>query len=94
MHATDPNEAKDKAAELLDSAATSLRNTAVEHGGQAGRFASQAAETIDSTAGYLRQHDIQEMATQAQQTLKRYPGAALAAAAGFGFLLGVALRRR
>ena len=34
MDVTNPNEVRDKAAELLETTATSLRNTAVEQGGQ------------------------------------------------------------
>jgi len=93
MQVTNANEVKDMAAEALERTASSLRNTALDRGGQLGTMASKAAEAIGFTAGYLRQHDMQDMVSDAERVARKNPGAALVAAAAVGFLIGAALRK-
>ena len=77
----------------LESAASSLRSGA-QSGGQAiTDFANTAADKLQNTASYVREHGMNEMMGDMQQMVKRNPGPSLIAAAAFGFLLGAALRR-
>lgn len=94
MHVTDADQVKDMAAGALERTASSLRDTAIDRGGDLGTMASKAAEGIGTAAAYLRQHDMQDMVTDAERTARQYPSAALVAAAAVGFVLGSALRRR
>ena len=94
MQVSSTSDVRDIAAEALESSAASLLRTASTSEGQLAVVAAKVAGALGCTAGYLRQNDIQDMAADVEQTVKRYPGASLAAAAGVGFLLGVVVRRR
>jgi hypothetical protein len=103
--------AKDKAAELaqtaadtLDSqrgtAASGLSNAAESIHAHADRLpggdtvsglAHSAADTLTSTADYVRQNDLKDMLADVEQVVKRNPGPSLLAAAFVGFLVGRAL---
>jgi ElaB/YqjD/DUF883 family membrane-anchored ribosome-binding protein len=50
------------------------------------------ADKLQSTAVYVRQHDVQAMMGDVQKLAKRYPVQCLAVAVGLGFLLGRLLR--
>jgi ElaB/YqjD/DUF883 family membrane-anchored ribosome-binding protein len=71
-------------ASTLDRTASSLHET----GDTAARAAHTTANKLQSTADYVRQHDVQDMMSDVQELAKRYPGQCLLAAAGLGFLLG------
>jgi ElaB/YqjD/DUF883 family membrane-anchored ribosome-binding protein len=71
-------------ASTLDRTASSLH----EKGETAARAAHTTADKLQSTAEYVRQHDVQAMMGDVQELAKRYPGQCLAAAVGIGFLLG------
>ena len=77
------------AANKLDSAASSLRN--VQSSGRVGDMAHRAADKIERTAHYMRDHDVRDMVTDVEGAVRRNPGPSLAIAAAFGFLLGTAL---
>lgn len=101
------NEAKDKFADFgrktvdqIDSQrepmASTLNKTATalhEQGENAASVAHSAADKLETTADYLRQHDLSAMMSDVQDLAKRYPGQCLVAAVGVGFLLGRLLRR-
>ncbi len=81
------------AASGLENAADTLR-TRAQSGGQAiTEFANTAADKLQSTATYMREHDARQMMGDLNEVVRRNPGPSLIAAAAFGFLLGAALRR-
>jgi ElaB/YqjD/DUF883 family membrane-anchored ribosome-binding protein len=61
--------------------------------GHSGNMAHKAAETLGTTAGYLRSHDLHEMMCDAEEAARRKPVPTLIGAAALGFLLGAFLRR-
>jgi ElaB/YqjD/DUF883 family membrane-anchored ribosome-binding protein len=71
-------------ASTLDKTASALH----EQGDTAAKAAHTTADKLQSSAEYVRQHDVQAMMSDVQELAKRYPGQCLAAAVGFGFLLG------
>jgi len=78
----------------LESAANSLRNSA-QTGGQAiSQFANTAADKLQNTASYMRDHNVSQMYGDIEHVVRRNPGPSLIAAAAVGFLLGAALRNR
>jgi ElaB/YqjD/DUF883 family membrane-anchored ribosome-binding protein len=82
------------AAGALDSAASRLHQTAETlPGGQSvSRVAHNTADKLESTADYIRQHDVRDMMGDVEQFVKSHPGQSLIAAAAVGFLVGRAFR--
>jgi len=70
--------------------ASSLDRTAstLHEKGETAKAAHTTADKLQSTAEYIRQHDVQAMMGDIQELAKRYPGQCLAVAVGFGFFLG------
>lgn len=71
--------------------ATTLNKTAYalhQQGENAASVAHKTADKLESTADYLREHDMKAMMGDVKDLAKRYPGQCLAAAVGVGFLLG------
>jgi ElaB/YqjD/DUF883 family membrane-anchored ribosome-binding protein len=81
------------AAGKLQSTADSLRSHAADQSGQIGRAAGVAAEKLDATARYFREHNTSDLVSGVEQLVRRNPGASLAAALAVGFLIGSAIRR-
>jgi ElaB/YqjD/DUF883 family membrane-anchored ribosome-binding protein len=84
----------------LDAAAGKLQNTAEQLRMKAGpsdqrmsQLATTAADKLDATARYFREHHTREMVTGIEQAVRRNPGASMCAALAVGFLLGTALKR-
>lgn len=78
------------AATGLDKAASSLRDNAqsLPGGEKVSSLAHSAAETLSSTAGYVRTHDANRMMADVEALVKNNPGPSLLAAAAVGFLVG------
>jgi ElaB/YqjD/DUF883 family membrane-anchored ribosome-binding protein len=55
--------------------------------GQLSDVAESAADKVKAAAEYIRQTELQAMAEDVKDIVKRYPGRSLAAAAVVGFLL-------
>ena len=83
----------------LRSAAGALENTAsairerVPATGKVNELGTKTADTIESTARYLREHDTHDMVAGVETLVRRNPGASLAAALAVGFLIGTAMRK-
>jgi ElaB/YqjD/DUF883 family membrane-anchored ribosome-binding protein len=84
----------------LDAAAGKLQNTAESLRMKAGagedrmsRMAGNAADKLDATARYFREHHTHDMVSGVEQVVRRNPGASICAALALGFLLGSALKR-
>jgi ElaB/YqjD/DUF883 family membrane-anchored ribosome-binding protein len=87
-HAIDEN--RGAAATGLDKAASVLRDNAqsLPGGEKLSSVARSAADTLSSTAGYVRTHDANRMMTDVEALVKNNPGPSLLAAAAIGFLVG------
>ena len=84
---------RQSAASGLANAAEGLRAKAEElPSGKVAGMAHQTADGLRSTADYLREHDMSDMARDAQDFVKAHPFQALLGAAVVGFLAGRAAR--
>lgn len=88
------DEKRGPAADALESAASTIHEKAEDlPGGETVRsVAHSAAERLESTAGYIRGHDVRSMMSDVEEIVKRNPGPALLIAVGIGFLIGRAFR--
>jgi ElaB/YqjD/DUF883 family membrane-anchored ribosome-binding protein len=84
------DENRDAAARGLHTAATSLHNQAdgLPGGEKVTSLAHSAADTLSSTADYVRDHDVSGMMADVERLVKNNPGPSLLAAAAIGFLVG------
>lgn len=88
------DQARSSAAAGLSSSASTLEDTANE-GVKYARHAAQAtANALSKSADYLRDNSAQDMAEDAMDVVKRYPGIALAGAVALGFFVGRAFSSR
>jgi ElaB/YqjD/DUF883 family membrane-anchored ribosome-binding protein len=93
--ATDQVDAKrGPAADALENAASTVHKTAENlPGGETVRsVAHSTAEKLESTAGYIREHDVKAMFSDVEDVVRRNPGPSLLIAAALGFLIGRAFR--
>ena len=85
---------RERAAEGMHTAAEQVREKAEQlpGGERTGEIVQKAADKMDSAAGYMREHDVNEMMTDFQQIVRDHPRESLIAAAAVGFLVGRAMR--
>lgn len=78
------------AATGLEKAASVLHERAekLPGGENVSNLAHATAEKLSSTAGYVREHDVNRMMTDVETLVKNNPGPSLLAAAVVGFLVG------
>jgi ElaB/YqjD/DUF883 family membrane-anchored ribosome-binding protein len=78
------------AASSLETAAAAIHDKAdsLPGGEKVTNLAHTAADTLTSTADYVRQHDVNGMMADVERVVKNNPGPALFAAAVVGFLVG------
>ncbi|MCC6381518.1 MAG: hypothetical protein IT304_03370, partial [Dehalococcoidia bacterium] len=81
----------DRAASGLQKAADQMRDRAGSEGLQ-GQVATKAADTMEKTASYLREHDTDEIWKDMESFVKDHPMQAAAGALVAGFVLGRLLR--
>jgi ElaB/YqjD/DUF883 family membrane-anchored ribosome-binding protein len=86
---------REAAARGLQTAAETLRDRAdsLPGGPKVAEFAAGTANTLTSTADYVRQHDVRSMVNDLERLIKNNPGPCLFAAAAVGFLVGRAVSR-
>lgn len=60
---------------------------------EAADYARPAVDAMERAADYIRTHDLKSMGGDLTSAVRQHPGSSLVAAAAFGFLLGVVLRR-
>jgi hypothetical protein len=84
------------AAERLRNTASALHQRAdrLPGGQKVSGLVHSAAEGMEATADYVREHDLQGMVTDVKHCVRKYPGQALLTALVGGFLIGRAFRRR
>lgn len=83
------------AAEGIESAASALHQKADNMpGGESVKGAAHtAADALNSTADYVREHDVKSMLADVQKIVKNNPGPALLTAAVLGFLVARSFSR-
>jgi ElaB/YqjD/DUF883 family membrane-anchored ribosome-binding protein len=82
----------DKAAEGMHSAADKIRERASNQGGMAADAGMKVADSMDKTAGYLREHDTAEILDDVEKYVRDHPMQAVAGAVIGGFVIGRILR--
>jgi hypothetical protein len=87
------DEVREGTAEALESAAFSVRTTGRDGAKSIESMSENAAGKLDSTARYIRSHDVGGMLGNVRQAMSRNPTGFLILAAGIGFLAGSAFRR-
>ncbi len=82
------------AADSLHSAASAIHEKAdsLPGGETVKNVAHSTADKLESTAGYIREHDVHAMLSDVENTVRRNPGPSLLVAAVIGFLIGRAFR--
>ena len=83
----------DTAASKLQNTADSLRTRAGAGTDKVSNLATNAADKLDATARYFREHHTREMVSDFETLVRRNPGASLGTALAIGFLLGATLKR-
>jgi ElaB/YqjD/DUF883 family membrane-anchored ribosome-binding protein len=83
------DEQRNAAASKLDDTASTLHDAA----GKMTRMAHRAADTLEQTSQYIREHDSSAMMEDVVHFVKRYPTQAIVGAAVAGFLVGRLFRR-
>jgi ElaB/YqjD/DUF883 family membrane-anchored ribosome-binding protein len=83
------------AAQKLRNAASALHQKAdrLPGGETVAGVAHKTADTMQATAEYVRQHNLQDMMADVDTFVRKRPGQSLLAAVAAGFLIGRTLRR-
>jgi ElaB/YqjD/DUF883 family membrane-anchored ribosome-binding protein len=84
------NDNRDSAASGMENAAAALHEKAdsLPGGEKISNLAHTTADKLSSTAGYVREHDVNSMMEDVERLVKNNPGPSLLAAAVIGFLVG------
>lgn len=93
--ATDAIDARrGQASEAMDTAATQIRDRgeSLPGGERTTEMASMAADKVEATSSYVRDHDVQDMMSDLETLVRNHPTQSLVAAAAAGFLVGRMLR--
>ena len=83
---------KERAASGLSVAAERMRERADSHEGMQADVAAKAADAMDKTASYLKEHDSQELWSEVEAFVKEHPMQAAAGALFAGYMLGKIIR--
>lgn len=78
----------DRTAEGVQSAADRIRTQAEERGGMTAEAGTKVADTMERTAGYLREHDSEQIIDDVERYVRQHPVQAVAGAVVGGFILG------
>ena len=82
------------AADKLEGVASTLQQKAetLPGGEKVANLARDAADKMEATAQYVREHDVRDMMADLENLVRRHPAQSLFAAAAVGFLVGRALK--
>jgi ElaB/YqjD/DUF883 family membrane-anchored ribosome-binding protein len=83
----------DNAAGALEKTASTLRERAGEGGTRMTDVARTAADKLEGTARYFREHHSREMMTDFESLVRRNPGTSLMAALGVGLMIGMSMKK-
>jgi ElaB/YqjD/DUF883 family membrane-anchored ribosome-binding protein len=92
--ANDAEALRDDAADVVSEATDAAADIASRVQDRASAIGKKAVDQFNATAGYLREHEIKEMADDLNSWVKSHPTQALIAAAALGFVAAALLRRR
>lgn len=84
-------EGRERSADAIGSAAQQVRERTPDDGAAA-RAGEYAAEGMERTARYMREHDTNAMRDDLESYVREHPAPALGAAVAAGFLIGRILR--
>lgn len=82
----------DTAAEGMQSAASKIRERAQSAEGMPAEAGTKVADTMERTAGYLREHDTNEILDDMETYVREHPMQAVAGAVLGGFIIGRILK--
>jgi len=77
----------DKAAQGLEQAAEQMRSRMDDKGGVQAQVGTKVADSLEKTAGYLRDHEAEQIWQDVEQFVKDHPLQAAATAAFAGFVV-------
>ena len=86
------DQAREKTAEGAQSAADTIREQTAGKGGIQETVGTTAADTMEKTATYLREHDTQTMLNDVETYIREHPTQAVIGAVAVGFVIGRILR--
>jgi ElaB/YqjD/DUF883 family membrane-anchored ribosome-binding protein len=88
------DERRGQASEVMDTAADQIRERGetLPGGERTTEMAAMAADKVESTSAYIRDHDVQDMMSDLETLVRQHPTQSLIAAAAAGFLVGRMLR--
>jgi ElaB/YqjD/DUF883 family membrane-anchored ribosome-binding protein len=86
------DQAREKTAEGAQSAADTIREQTAGKGGIQETVGTKAADTMETTASYLREHDTQAMLNDLENYIREHPTQAVIGAVALGFVVGRILR--
>lgn len=88
------DERRGQTAETMDTAAAQLRERgeSLPGGERTTEMASMAADKVEATSTYIRDHDVDDMMTDLETFVRSHPTQSLVAAGVAGFLVGRMLR--
>ena len=92
--ANDAEALRDDVANVASDAADTAADIASRVQDRASAIGKKAVDQFNATAGYLREHDVKEMANDLNSWVKSHPTQALIGAAALGFVAAAMLRRR
>jgi phage-related minor tail protein len=76
----------------MERAADMVRDRAEGTGGTTAQAGTKVADTMETAAGYMREHDVNEMWTDLETYARTHPTQALIGAVVTGFLVGRLIR--
>jgi len=86
------DETRRSTAGALETAAGKMHETADAGAQKLSSAMHSAAEGVQNTATYLRDHDARQMMGDVENVVRKHPGQSLLVAAAVGFLVGRAFR--
>lgn len=86
------DQARESAAEGMETAAEKIRERASGSEGVQGKAGTKLAEGMEKTAGYLREHDTQEIMGDLERFVREHPTQSVLAAVALGFVIGRMMR--
>jgi ElaB/YqjD/DUF883 family membrane-anchored ribosome-binding protein len=87
------DEARNETAAGLHTAASSIRTTGRHNSKQIDKLTTSAADKLDATASYIKEHDMRRVIASMRHFIRRHQKESLMVAAGIGVLGGFAVRQ-
>jgi ElaB/YqjD/DUF883 family membrane-anchored ribosome-binding protein len=88
------NKAVDATADKVQNTADTLRDKVEGDGGIREKAGTTVADTMEDTAGYLREHDSRDIMSDIRTYVKEHPVQTMVTAVAFAFLAGRVFQAR